>query len=120
MFSRGAVVAVIVFDLSLRETFEDVEMWIGEVRKNVRPDCRIVIAGNKTDLHRDEVSRDDIEKWAQTKEIEVVFVSAKTGENVDLLFGTVVKLLPSAAFKVTTADDVEIKKDKKQRKKDCC
>jgi GTPase SAR1 family protein len=63
MYSRGAVVAVIAFDVSSRETFDDVEMWIAEVRNNVSQTCRIVIAGNKCDRQYDRLSRDEIERW---------------------------------------------------------
>jgi small GTP-binding protein len=120
MYSRGAVVAVIAFDLSARETFDDVEMWIAEVRTNVSQNCAIVIAGNKCDLPHNQLSRDEVERWAEHQTLPIVFVSAKTGENVDLLFSAVIEHLPTAAFGLAAADDVDIDTDKRAKKKGCC
>jgi translation elongation factor EF-4 len=95
-------------------------MWISEVRNNVSQNCKIVIAGNTCDLNHDKISRDEIEKWAEKQALPVVFVSAKTGENVDLLFGAVIELLPSAAFRLAGPDDVDIDVEKKSKKRGCC
>lgn len=44
--------ALIVFDLSLKESLDRVEYWINEVKKFTREDVILMLIGNKTDLER--------------------------------------------------------------------
>lgn len=99
MYSRGASVCVIAFDVTERESFDDLESWIQKVYDEVSQSCKIVIAANKCDLEA-VVDRNEIEAWSRKKQLEVIFVSAKTGENVDLLFNAVGDILPEAMFRI--------------------
>jgi len=44
--------ALIVFDLSIKETFERVDYWVKEVKKYTREDIILIHIGNKSDLER--------------------------------------------------------------------
>jgi small GTP-binding protein len=44
--------ALIVFDLSIKETFERVDYWVKEVKKYTREDIILILIGNKSDLER--------------------------------------------------------------------
>ena len=41
---------MIVFDLSDRETFDNLDSWLTEVEKHCGPDVSVVIMANKSDL----------------------------------------------------------------------
>jgi Ras-related protein Rab-5C len=118
MYSRGAHVAVVVFDLTNPESFDDLEMWITQVRTEVSQSCAIVIAANKHDLQA-KVDIAEIDSWARKQELEVIYVSAKLGEHISMLFDEVIDRLPAAAFQLN--GDVEIEADKQaSKKKGCC
>jgi Ras-related protein Rab-2A len=104
MYSRGASVAVVVFDLTSRESFEDLDDWLNQVRTDSTPNCEIVVAANKCDLCP-VVELEEVHNWSNLKGFirEVVCVSAKTGQNIDSLFQAVCAVLPEAAFRLKSS-----------------
>jgi small GTP-binding protein len=106
MYSRGAAVAVVVFDLTSHESFEDLDEWIAQIETDMNLVCAIVVAANKTDIVPPLVDQDEIDKWHENNSAvvrDVVRVSAKTGENIEELFEAVCAQLPEAAFQLQNA-----------------
>jgi small GTP-binding protein len=99
MYSRGAVVAIVVFDVTSPESFEDLDEWISQVRDKANQNCEIVVAGNKCDLER-VVTEADVDAWMERRDFvnNVVYVSSKTGSNIERLFDMVCEQIPGAAF----------------------
>ena len=98
MYSRGATVCVIVFDITDKPSFDEIPYWIQNVHE-ISSDIEILYVGNKIDLNQKETSfLNDVGKWASENNIEVLYTSAKTGENIDILFKNIVSLLPQSAF----------------------
>ena len=115
MYSRGASVCIVVFDITEPETFEGLDDWIQRLQEELSESCKIVVAANKIDVEG-KVDRSDIDAWAKKTNVDVIHVSAKTGENVDLLFSTVCDLLPASLFRIREPNQpVESGK-----KKGCC
>lgn len=52
-YYRGAVVALLVFDVTKRETFETLDSWLRETRNNSNGTITIVLIGNKIDLEQE-------------------------------------------------------------------
>ncbi|XP_050526167.1 uncharacterized protein LOC126896959 [Daktulosphaira vitifoliae] len=50
MYYRNADAVAIIFDVSDRESYEQVKYWINEVRKNTDTPVVYYVVGNKTDL----------------------------------------------------------------------
>lgn len=90
-FYRGSSGTIYVFDITRRESFDHLTAWQKEVN-NVVPNKPFVIVGNKIDL-KDErvVSRTEGEELAASLNAPYYETSAKTGENLDELFATLVK-----------------------------
>lgn len=88
MYLRGSNAVLVLFDLSKPETFDHVDGWITSIRKEAGEDPLIYVAGNKSDLGTPS-NEEAIKKWQETHRKEIIMVSAKTGENVDLLFSMV-------------------------------
>lgn len=81
MYCRQASIAIIVFDVTKKETFERVNDWITFVRENANP--AFVLIGNKIDLADDrEVSKDEGEQLAESIGCKYVEVSAYTKEGM--------------------------------------
>lgn len=50
MFYRNANAALLVFDITSRTSFESMQGWVQELRRNVEEAMVLVVVGNKTDL----------------------------------------------------------------------
>ena len=50
MYYKGAKGALIVFDLSSKNTFQNVEKWYNEIKKTADPNINLILIGNKRDL----------------------------------------------------------------------
>lgn len=93
MYYKDASVAVLVYDITDRATFESIPKWVKEIHEN-EPNASIVLVGNKIDLdYARKVSKGEGEKLA--KELNLggfVETSARTGEGINKLFEIVVTL----------------------------
>ena len=86
-YYRKAAGAVVVFGLDDRESYNDVKVWIDDVRE-VQPDIVIVVAGNKSDIDPDDraVGIDEVDEFVDDLGVGYIEVSALDGSNVDMLF----------------------------------
>ncbi|KAI8853493.1 ras family-domain-containing protein [Chytridium lagenaria] len=94
-YIRDSSVAVVVYDITNRNSFQNTSKWVDDVRAERGSDVIIVLVGNKTDLSdKRQVSTEEGEKRA--KEFNVMFIetSAKAGYNVKALFRKIAQALP--------------------------
>jgi small GTP-binding protein len=86
MFTRGAEIALIVFDMSERVTFENLNTWI-ELFEDLTPEeCERVIIGNKKDKMPWAMSISEIEEFCQERKFRFMLTSATTGDGIPDLF----------------------------------
>jgi len=88
-YIRDSSVAVIVYDVTSKSSFMNINKWIEYVREERGNDVIIALVANKTDMEdKRQVSSE--EGIAKSKEYEVLYteVSAKNGTNVANLFKT--------------------------------
>ena len=86
--------ALIVFDLSDKEYFESLDSWINNYKENRddRKDELIYLIGNKCDLDKREIQKEDIVDLMRKHNLKKYYeVSAKTGKNVDTVFVDIAK-----------------------------
>ncbi|GMM27691.1 Rab family GTPase [Martiniozyma asiatica (nom. inval.)] len=95
-YIRDSHVAVIVYDVSNRKSFEDVEKWLNYVKSERGSDVIIVLVGNKNDLDDErKVTTDDAEKLSEKLGCSLFMeTSSKNGYGVKPLFKKIAKLLP--------------------------
>ncbi|KAJ3379164.1 hypothetical protein HDU92_006854 [Lobulomyces angularis] len=101
-YIRDSSVAVVVYDITNRNSFMNTTKWVDDVRAERGNDVIIVLVGNKTDLNeKRQVTTEDGEKKA--KEFNVMFIetSAKAGYNVKALFRRIAQALPGMENTVT-------------------
>uniref|UniRef100_A0A3B4XHR5 RAB6B, member RAS oncogene family b n=1 Tax=Seriola lalandi dorsalis TaxID=1841481 RepID=A0A3B4XHR5_SERLL len=103
-YIRDSTVAVVVYDITNVNSFQQTCKWIDDVRTERGSDVIIMLVGNKTDL--EEKRQITIEEGEQrAKELNVMFIetSAKTGCNVKQVTPTVspyfTAFWPSAAVR---------------------
>jgi small GTP-binding protein len=92
-YLAGTDGAIIVFDLTRPNTFLGVEEWMKKIQAIAGPNTPFIVVGNKNDL-KDlrKVSKKEVEKFLQKQKFSTYFESsAKTGENVNILFDRIAK-----------------------------
>jgi Ras-related protein Rab-6A len=96
-YVRDSSAAIVVYDVSSRESFENTDAWINVVREERGEDnVLIMLVGNKTDLQENrQVSLGEGEAKARKLGIMFVETSAKGGFNVKGLFRKLAAGLPS-------------------------
>ncbi|KAI9836611.1 MAG: GTPase Ryh1 [Sarea resinae] len=94
-YIRDSSVAVVVYDISNRASFQNTRKWVDDVRGERGNDVIIVLVGNKTDLNdKREVTTEEGEKEAQQNKLMFIETSAKLGHNVKQLFRRIAQALP--------------------------
>ncbi|XP_056265996.1 ras-related protein Rab-6A isoform X2 [Pseudoliparis swirei] len=94
-YIRDSAAAVVVYDITNVNSFQQTTKWIDDVRTERGSDVIIMLVGNKTDLaDKRQITTEEGEQRA--KEMNVLFIetSAKTGYNVKQLFRRVAAALP--------------------------
>ncbi|CAO3651334.1 unnamed protein product [Cunninghamella blakesleeana] len=86
-YYRGAAGALLVYDITRRETFEHLSTWLQDVRDHANPNTVIMVIGNKSDLDaKRQVSREEGEQFAKENNLFFLEASAKSADNVETAF----------------------------------
>ena len=92
-YVRGASIIFIIYDISSKETYDNLGTWINFIKQVNTDNSMLVLCGNKTDLQRKVTSQ---EGKALAKREQMIFfeASAKTGENVNRMIYSCIAELP--------------------------
>ena len=91
-YYKGALGALIVYDITKKETFDHVENWIGDLRNSADNKVFIILVGNKNDLEEArQVSKDSGEMKAKEFGIAFMETSALNGTNIEQAFQTLIE-----------------------------
>jgi len=95
-YYRGAVGAMIVYDITNKTSFKNVTRWLNELREMADPEILIMMVGNKCDLEpQREVPTNEAKAFAEGNKISFLETSALTAQNVNLSFETLLKQIYS-------------------------
>ena len=133
-FYRNCTLALIVYAINNRTSFEHAENWLNDLKNQSNPNVRVFLVGNKSDLEQErQVSKEEAEKFKEEKNLDVFMeTSAKTGENARNVLLEAAKILYKDYLKARqnfgegeTLDDdkgekLERKKPKNKTGKKCC
>ena len=94
-FYRNSSLAIMVYAINLKESFENIEMWLRDLRTHSNPDAKVFLIGNKIDLEKErQVSKEEGEKFAKDNNLSLFLESsAKTGVNSQEIFIQAAKVL---------------------------
>ncbi|MFX1236885.1 MAG: Rab family GTPase [Promethearchaeota archaeon] len=90
-FYKGAAGALLVFDLTREQTYQETRKWLTEIRQFAGADLPFVFIGNKADLIEDVgevIDRNEARAFAENEGSIYIETSAKTGIGVDDAFVT--------------------------------
>ncbi|GLD95715.1 hypothetical protein PINS_up004393 [Pythium insidiosum] len=135
-YYRGAVGALLVYDITKHVSFENVERWLKELRDHADANTVIMLVGNKSDLrHLRAVSTEEAMAFAEKNNLAFIETSALEATGVDTAFQRILteiyKLmsrktmqaeenatsLPTGNSIVITNENTD---DKKKKKGGCC
>jgi Ras-related protein Rab-21 len=130
IYYQNAKGALLVYDVTIFETFKKVESWVHTLQEVVGKDITFVIAGNKFDLSdKNSLSKhsSEIDEYCAKEQCRHFFTSAKTGYNLDEAFEN---LINSVLSKTEKSEGGENKKKGRKleirdsivekEKKGCC
>lgn len=91
LYYRGAHVALLVYDITKRETFTRAQLWLKELERQTIPDSTVVwLVGNKSDLSQSrQVSAQEGQSLAEDRGLGFLETSALSGDHVNQLLLTV-------------------------------
>ena len=129
-YFRGAHGLFLIYDITNRDSFKNLENWLIEIEKNASENVLKILIGNKNDLEDErDIASDEGKAFANRNGMQFIETSAKKNTNVNEAFETLGKLMiefNSQQKQAMTQD----KKDKKvlgassgknlNTKKGCC
>ena len=113
IFYKDSYIVCLVYDITREDTFKSLKnIWYPELKNYGEKYQVIAVVGNKCDLLESEkVSEDEARKFADEIEAYYMAVSAKSGDNIQLLFETLLKKYLGVEF----VEKVSISKKSKGR-----
>lgn len=135
-YYRGAVGALLVYDITKHVSFENVERWLKELRDHADANTVIMLVGNKSDLrHLRAVSTEEAMAFAEKNNLAFIETSALEATGVDTAFQRILteiyKLMSRKtiqaeenATSLPAGDSIKITTDNadgaKKKKSGCC
>ncbi|KAG2542847.1 ras-related protein Rab11D-like [Panicum virgatum] len=89
-YYRGALGALLVYDITRRQSFDHIPRWLDELRAHADKNIVIMLVGNKSDLEEQRaVSTEDAKEFAEKENLFFLETSALQATNVESAFQTV-------------------------------
>ena len=87
-YFRNADGIILVYDIGNRESFDNIKKWVKDIEDNCNKDYVFFLIGNKCDLNDNQrkISYEEGEKISKELNLFFMEVSAKNGQNINLLF----------------------------------
>jgi Rab family, other len=83
IYYRDAHGAVLAYDITDKDSFDKVKVWLKELHQVVGENINVVVVGNKCDLERErKVGKKEAEEWAAAHGAQHFLCSAKLGIRV--------------------------------------
>ncbi|CEM27743.1 unnamed protein product [Vitrella brassicaformis CCMP3155] len=130
---RRAVGALLVYDVTKAQTFQNCTKWLEDLRNNAEPDIVVMVVGNKVDLvEKDpslrQVPFEQAQAWAQSKSLMFYESSAVTSFNVKHIFEDLLQEIYTQRTKVksdryndnSTQGGMQLRHNPPQRQAGCC
>ena len=126
-YFKGAHGILLIYDITAKDSFKELENWLGEVERNANSQVLKILIGNKCDLEdRREISKDEGEAFAMRNGMQFMETSAKLNTNVNEAFEALAKIMVESSNKrnAINFEKKTIKVDKganlNTQKKKCC
>ncbi|TFL03709.1 ras family-domain-containing protein [Pterulicium gracile] len=86
-YYRGAAGAILVYDITSRESFANLSRWLTDARALGSASLVVILVGNKSDREEErEVEWSEASKWAADNDVHFLEASSLSGDNVEAPF----------------------------------
>ena len=126
-YLKGTNGAILVFDLTNRETFDLIKRWVDDINENNKSNTSKLLFGNKSDLlNGRQVLREEAEKLASDIGCKYIEGSAKTGDNINEALDEIAKisyehyLTSEGRHSIRLTSDACNSKKRNKNNKTCC
>lgn len=93
-YYRSAIGALLVYDITRKDTFTHVKTWLEEVKVNGNPHMEILLVGNKNDLESERtVTTEEGASFARENGLQFIEINAKDYNKVSEAFTLVTKAI---------------------------
>ncbi|CAN6299592.1 unnamed protein product [Urochloa humidicola] len=104
-YYRGALGALLVYDITKRQSFDHIPRWLEELRGHADKNIVIMLVGNKSDLEEERaVSTEDAKEFAEKENLFFLETSALQATNVENAFQTVL----TEIFKIHSKKNIAV------------
>ena len=109
-FYRNASLAILVYSIDNLKSFEDLGLWLNDIKTNTHPDVKIFLIGNKSDLNESrKVPKERAEQFMKDNDLKLFLESsAKTGININRLFAEAANFLYEELLKMKKIKEMSI------------
>ena len=129
-YYKGAKGAFIVYDITRKESFDNVTKWAEQLKSTADKNLTIIIVGNKTDLEdQRQVTSEEGQNKANELESAFIETSAASGSNLDKAFEMMInevykkcheEMLAEGDVEIEGGEDINLAKKPDTAKKACC
>lgn len=117
-YYQNADGALLLFDITDKDSFQNINLWIEDLTKNSRSlKQTIYLIGNKIDLPNRNISQEDAKELAEKLNLQYYEMSCKLNMNI---YEIISRLFIDCLNNLNEANGFQINKKKKQAKKGCC
>ena len=90
-YYKGAKGALIVYDITRQDTFDNIDKWLRELRLKINADIKVFIIGNKSDLSLlRQVDYEEAKRKAEKLKVKLYETSALDSKNINEAFKTLI------------------------------
>jgi len=130
-YYKGAMGALLVYDISKRTSFQMLDRWLNEIKAHTEPDLNIILVGNKSDLENlREVTKEEAINYAKEHRMPFFETSALTSNNVEEVFKDLLVSIVATVrtkfkheiqeVKIKNSNVIKIDSRPPKAKKKCC
>lgn len=104
-YYKGAKGALIVYDITRQDTFDNIDKWLRELRLKINADIKVFIIGNKSDLSLlRQVDYEEAKRKAEKLKVKLYETSALDSKNINEAFKTLIIDIYRSSLKCNNND----------------
>ncbi|KAI6179800.1 hypothetical protein M3Y98_00650000 [Aphelenchoides besseyi] len=123
-YYRGAAGALLVYDITKHQSYENVERWLQELRDYADQNVEVMLVGNKSDLrHLRAVPTEEAAAYAESNHLSFIETSALDSTNVEKAFTCIITEIYRSVQqeqKSLEQSNIIIPTEEEPKQKKCC
>ena len=107
IFYKRVKLAILVYSIDNRNSFEGINFWLNEIRSKSQEDVKLILVGNKSDLNDSrEVSFEDGKSFSESEKFDFfIETSAKKGDTPYIILRKAAEILYNDSKKKEKKED---------------